>query len=185
MSMSATPAAKRQRRAFFFSVTIAIIALLGTAADAQRRLRMEVEVVSPDPDRVIIGTPAAKTYIGRLKNTGKSSILVQVVPISGRHQGNGLRGACYLERWDSILHRWVYLAPALISRESTPVYSFTLNGGDTAQVCGRPSASELGPGCYRFTLQVQMKGSYSPSILSRVFRVGVPEERNLPAGCRG
>ena len=160
MSMSATRAGKRQRRLFVFSVTMAIIAVLNTAADAQRHLRMEVEAAPPDPNRVIIGAPAAKTYIGRLRNTGKPPVLVQVVPIAGRHQGNGLRGACYLERWDSISHRWIYLAPALVSLESTPVYSFTLRGGDTAEVCGRPSASELGqPGaCYRFTLQVQMKG---------------------------
>ena len=111
MSVSATGTGKKQRRVFV-SLTIAIIAVLTTAADAQRRLRMEVEVALPDPSRVIIGAPAAKTYIGWLRNTGKSPVLVQVVPISGRHQGNGLRGACYLEKWDSTSHRWIDLAPS-------------------------------------------------------------------------
>ena len=185
MSVSATRTGKGQRRAFL-AVTIAIIAVLSATADAQGRLRMEVEVAPPDPSRVMISAPAARTYIGRLRNTGKSPVLVQVVPISGRHQGNGLRGACYLERWESSSHRWIYLAPALVSLESTPVYSFTLRGGDAAEVCGRPSALELGqPGaCYRFILLVQMKGSSSPSTLSRAFRVGVPVERDLPLGCR-
>jgi len=185
MSVSATRAGKRQHRAFL-SIPIAIIAVLSAVANAQRYLRMEVEVAPPDPGRVIIGTPAAKTYIGRLTNTGKSPVLVQVVPISGCHQGSGLRDACYLERWDSISHQWIYLTPALVSVESIPVYSFTLAGGDAAEVCGRPSALELGqPGaCYRFMLQVQTKGSNSPSILSRAFRVGVPAERDLPMTCR-
>jgi len=183
--MGTTGTGKRQRRVFLW-IAIAIIAVLTAVAHAQRQLRVEVEAAPPDPNRVIIGAPTAKTYIGWLRNTGKSTVLVQIVPISGRYQGNGLRGPCYLERWDSTSHRWVYLTPALMSFESIPVHSFTLIGGDAVEVCGRPSALELGQqgACYRFVLQVQMKGSNSPSILSKAFRVGVPAERDLPLECR-
>jgi hypothetical protein len=65
-----------------------------------------------------------------------------------------------------------------MSLESASIYSFVLRGGDAAEVCGRPSALELGPPgkCYRFVLQVQMKGSSSPSIISRAFCVGVQQK---------
>ena len=183
-SVGAIGTDKRQGRAFV-SIAAAIIAVLTTTAGAQRRLQMEVEVVPPDPSREIIGTLASKTYIGRLRNTGKSPVLVQVVPIAGRNQGNGIRGACYLEKWDSTSRRWIYSPPPIMSLESASIYSFILRGGDAAEVCGRPSALELGPPgkCYRFVLQVQMKGSSSPSIISRAFCVGVPAERKVPPGC--
>jgi hypothetical protein len=182
--MSVIGTDKRQGRAFV-SIAAAVIAVLTTTAGAQGRLQMEVEVAPPDPSREIIGTLASKTYIGRLRSTGKSPVLVQVVPISGRYQGDGIRGACYLEKWDSSSRRWIYLPPAIMSFESASIYGFTLRGGDAAEVCGRPSALELGPGrCYRFALQVQMKGSSSPSIISRAFCAGVPAQRKVPPGCR-
>ncbi len=176
--MGAIGTDKRQGRALV-SIAAAIIAVLTTTAGAQRRLQMEVEVVPPDPSREIIGTLASKTYIGRLRNTGKSPVLVQVVPIAGRNQGNGIRGACYLEKWDSTSRRWIYSPPPIMSLESASIYSFILRGGDAAEVCGRPSALELAPPGgkrYRFVLQVQMKRSSSPSIISRAFCVGVPAE---------
>ena len=184
VSMSAIGTDKRQGRTFV-STAAAIIAVLTTTAGAQRRLQMEVEVAPPDPNREIIGTLAAKTYIGRLRNTGKSSVLIQVIPIAGRNQGNGIRGACYLEKWDSTSRRWIYWPPPIMSLESASIYSFILRGGDAAEVCGRPSALELGPPgkCYRFVLQVQMKGSSSPSMISRAFCMGVPAEKKVPPGC--
>lgn len=162
---------------------MAMIAVLTTAADAQSRLRIEVATAPPDPDHVIIGAPASTTYVGRLTNTDKSSMLVQVIAISGRHQGNGLRDACYLERWDSTSHQWLYVAPSVIGIEPTPVYSLTLRGGEAAEVCG-PATFELGQcsACYRFILQVQTKGSNSPSFLFKTFRVGLPAE-NMRSGC--
>jgi hypothetical protein len=144
---------------------------------------MEVEAAPPDPSREIIGTLASKTYIGRLRNTGKSSVLIHVVPIAGHNQRNGINGACYLEKWDSTSRRWIYSPPPIL--ESASIYSFILRGGDGAEVCGRLSALELGPPgkCYRFVLQVQMKGSSAPSIISKAFCVGVPAERKAPPGC--
>lgn len=178
MSVTGTPGC-----VFVFVVAV-IVAVLTATAGAQRRLQMEVEVAPPDPSREIIGTLVANTYIGRLRNKGKSPVLVQVVPIAGRHQGNGIRGACYLEKWDSTSRRWVYLPPPIVSLESAFIYSFTLRGGDAAEVCGRPSVVELGLGkCYRFVLQVQMKGSSSPSIISREFCAGLPAGKKVPPGC--
>ena len=175
--MSAIGTDKRPGRAFV-SIAVAIIGVLTTTAGAQRPLQMEVKVAPPDPSRMIIGAPTTKTYVGLLRNAGKSPVLVQIIPISGRHQGNGRFGACYLERWDATSHRWVYIPAAVMSLESVPVRSSTLNGGDAIDVCGRPSAEELGQSgpCYRFTLQVQLKGSTSPSILSRTFKVGTQTE---------
>jgi hypothetical protein len=174
VSMSAIGTDKRLGRAFV-SIAVAIIGVLTTTAGAQRRLQMEVKVAPPDPSRMIIGAPTTKTYVGLLRNAGKSPVLVQIIPISGRHKGNGRFGACYLERWDATSHRWVYLPAPVMSLESVPVYSSTLNGGDAIDVCGRPSAEELGQSGtrYRFTLQVQLKGSKSPSLLSRTFKVGL------------
>jgi hypothetical protein len=173
MNMRATESGRMQRCAIA-SVTITLIAVLTAAADIQRHLRMEVNVAPPDPSRMIIGAPATKTYVGLLRNTGKSPVLVQIIPIAGRHEGSGRFGACYLERWDATSHRWVYLPAPVMSLESAPVYSSTLNGGDAIDVCGRPSAEELGQSgtCYRFTLQVQLKGSKSPTLLSRTFKAG-------------
>ena len=181
--MRATESGRMQRCAIA-SVTITLIAVLTAAADIQRHLRMEVKVAPPDPSRMIIGAPTTKTYVGLLRNTGKSPVLVQIIPIAGRHEGSGRFGACYLERWDATSHRWVYLPAPVMSLESVPVYSSTLNGGDAIDVCGRPSAEELGQSgtCYRFTLQVQLKGSKSPSLLSRTFKVGAQTE-GLAAGC--
>src|SRR5580704_2561315 len=167
--MSAIGTHKRLGRAFV-SIAVAIIGVRTTTAGAQRRLQMEVKVAPPDRSRMIIGAPTTKTYVGLLRNAGKSPVLVQIIPISGRHEGSGRFGACYLERWDATSHRWVYLpAP-----ESAPVYSSALNGGDAIDVCGPPSAEELGQSgtCYRFTLQVQLKGSKSPTLLSRTFKAG-------------
>jgi hypothetical protein len=182
--MSAIGTDKRRGRAFV-SIAVAIIGVLTTTVGAQRRLRMEVKVAPPDPSRMIIGAPTAKTYVGLLRNTGKSPVLVQIIPIAGRHEGSGRFGACYLERWDATSHRWVYIPAAVMSLESVPVSSSTLNGGDAIDVCGRPSAEELGQSgpCYRFILQVQLKGSTSPSILSRTFKVGTQTE-GLAAGCQ-
>jgi len=81
-SMGAIGTGKSQGHAFV-SIAAAIIAVLTTTAGAQRRLQMEVEAAPPDPSREIIGTLASKTYIGRLRNTGKSPVLIQVVPIAG------------------------------------------------------------------------------------------------------
>jgi hypothetical protein len=183
MNMRATESGRMPRCAIV-SATITLIAVLTAAADIQRHLRMEVKVAPPDPSRMIIGAPTAKTYVGLLRNTAKSPVLLQIIPIAGRHQGTGRFGACYLERWDATSHRWVYLPAAVMGLESVPVYSFTLNGGDAIDVCGRPSAEELGQSgaCYRFTLQVQRKGSKSPSILSRTFKVGAQTE-GLAVGC--
>ena len=115
---------------------------------------------------------------GSVKKRRQIPVLVQFIPISERTQGSGRFGACYLERWDATSHRWVYIPAAVMSLESVPVRSSTLNGGDAIDVCGRPSAEELGQSgpCYRFTLQVQLKGSTSPSILSRTFKVGTQTE---------
>jgi hypothetical protein len=171
----------RLQRCAIASVAIAV---LTAATDIQGHLRMEVKVAPPDPGRMIIGPPTTKTYIGLVRNTGKSPLLVQIIPIAGRREGSGRFGACYLERWDAPSHRWVYLPAAVMSLESVPVDSSTLNGGDAIDVCGRPSAEELGQSgtCYRFTLQVQLKGSKSPSILSRTFKVGAQTE-GLAAEC--
>jgi hypothetical protein len=121
-----------------------------------------------------------------LRNTGKSPILVQFIPISQ----NALRGAEGLGRaiWSGGTrpsHRWVYIPAAVMSLESVPVRSSTLNGGDAIDVRSRPSAEELGQSglCYRFTLQVQLKGSTSPSILSRTFKVGTQTE-GIAAECQ-
>jgi hypothetical protein len=183
MNMSAT-GSPSMRCCAIASVTITIAVLAG-ATDIQSHLRMEVKAVPPDPSRIIIGAPATKTYVGLLRNAGKSPALVQIIPILGRSQGNGRFGACYLERWDATSHRWVYLPAAVMGLESVPVYSSTLNGGDAIDVCGRPLAEELGQSgaCYCFTLQVQLKGSKSPSILSRTFKVGAPTG-GLAAGCQ-
>jgi hypothetical protein len=135
--MSAIGTDKRLGRAFV-SIAVAIIGVLPTTAGAQRRLQMEVKVAPPDPSRMIIGAPTTKTYVGLLRNAGKSPVLVQIIPISGRPQGNGRFGACYLERWDATSHRWVYIPAAVMSLESVPVRSSTLNGGDAIDVCGRP-----------------------------------------------
>jgi hypothetical protein len=180
--MSAIGTEKRLGRAFA-SIAVAIIGVLTTTAGARRRLQVEVKVAPPDPNRRIIGAPRMKTYVGLLRNAGKPTVLVQFIPISGRHQGSGRFGACYLERWDVTSHRWVYIPEAVVSLEFVPVRSATLNGGDEIDVCGRPSAEELGQSCYRFTLQVQLKGSASPSILSRTFKVGTQTE-GLAAGCQ-
>ena len=177
MSMSAIGMDKRLGGAFV-TIAVSIIGVLTTTAGAQRRLQMEVQVTPPDPSRMIIGAPTTKTYVGLLRNAGKSPVLVQFIPISERTQGSGRFGACYLERWDATSHRWVYIPAAVMSLESVPVRSSTLNGGDVIDVCGRPSAEELGRSgpCYRFTLRVQLKGSTSPSILSRTFKAGTQTE---------
>jgi hypothetical protein len=182
MNMSASGTGRMQHCAF---ASVTIIAVLTAAAEIHPPLRMDVKVMPPDPSRVIIGAPAAKTYVGVLRNTSKSLVLVQIIPMPGRQQGNGRSGACYLERWDATSHRWVYLPAAVMSLESVPVYSLTLNGGDAIDVCGRPSAEELGQSgkCYRFTLQVQLKGFGSPSILSQTFKAGTQTE-GLTAGCQ-
>jgi hypothetical protein len=177
VSMSAIGTSKSMGRTSM-SIAVSIIAVLVTTANAQRRLQVEIKVAPPDPSRMIIGAPATKTYVGLLRNVGKSPVLVQIIPFSGRHQGHGRFGACYLERWDATSRRWVYIPAAAMSLESVPVGSTTLNGGDAIEVCGRPSAEELGQSgpCYRFTLQVQLKGSASPSMLSRTFKVGTQTE---------
>jgi hypothetical protein len=165
-------------------LTIALLAVLTAAADIQRRLRMEIKVAPPDPNHIIIGASATKVYVGLLRNTSKAPVLLQTIPMSGRYLGNGRFAACYLERWDATARRWVYLPAPVMSLESVPVYSVTLNTGDTTDVCGTALTEELGhPGtCYRFTLQVQLKGSVSPSVLSRTFQVG-PETEGPAAGC--
>ena len=112
LSMSATGADKRQGRTPV-SIALAIIGVLTTTAGAQRRLQMEAQVAPPDPSRMIFGAPTTKTYVGLLRNAGKSPVLVQIIPISGRHQGSGRFGACHLERWDVTSHRWVCIPAAV------------------------------------------------------------------------
>src|ERR1700682_2336060 len=120
--MSAIGTDTRPGRAFV-SIAVAITGVLTTTAGAQRPLQMEVKVAPPDPSRMIIGTPTTKTYVGLLRNAGKSPVLVQIITIAGRHEGSGRFGACYLERWDATSQRWVYLPAPVMSLESVPVYS--------------------------------------------------------------
>ena len=94
MSMSVIGMDKRVGRAFV-TIAVSLIGALTTTAGAQRRLQMEVQVTPPDPSRMIIGAPTTKTYVGLLRNAGKSSVLVQFIPISERTQGSGGFGACY------------------------------------------------------------------------------------------
>jgi hypothetical protein len=88
MNMRATESGRMQRCAIA-SVTITLIAVLTAAADIQRHLRMEVNVAPPDPSRMIIGAPATKTYVGLLRNTGKSPYWFRSSPSQDATRGRG------------------------------------------------------------------------------------------------
>ncbi len=162
-----------------------IVLVLNVAAQVRMPLRLDVTAMPPDSNPVVIEAPAAKTYVGFLRNISKASLLFHVIPMAERQQGSGRYGACYLERWDPTSHQWVYVPEPLMSPGSVSVYVFTLNVGQTVDVCGRPSNQVLDPSrtCYRFTLQVQLKNFRSPSILSQTFKVE-PQGEGVAANCQ-
>jgi hypothetical protein len=162
-----------------------IVLVLNVSAQTRMPLRLDVKVTPPDSNRVVIEAPDSKTYVGFLKNISKASLLFHVIPMAERPQGSGRYGACYLERWDPTSHQWVYVPRPLINPGSVSVSMFTLNPGQTVDVCGRPSTQELDPPgtCYRFRLQVQLKNFRSPSILSQTFKVE-PQREGVAANCQ-
>lgn len=101
-----------------------------------------------DPNQVIVGAPSAKRYVGLLRNTGESPMLVQLIPISGRDDGSGSPSFCYLERWDSASRSWLYLPPALIeSTDSFQIKTFTLKPREAIAMCTSVLPKEAGQSC--------------------------------------
>jgi hypothetical protein len=166
--------------------TAVITVVLTVGADVQKHLRLEAEQTPNDPTRKIVGSPSARSYVGMLRNTGKSPVLVQIIPIPGRDSASGSFSACYLERWNLNLRRWDYLPAPVMGIESVPVRTFTLKAGDAIRLCDAsfPAEPEQSGACYRFTVQLQMKRATSPSVISGTFKVGTPVGKTLPSGCR-
>ena len=167
--------------------SIAVVTVvLAFGTDLQDHLRLEVEQTPNDPSRKVVGSPFVRSYVGTLRNTDKSPVLIQIIPISGRDSASGPFGACYLEQWNLNLHRWDYSPAPVLGIESAPVRAFTLKAGDAIRLCGAsfPAEPEQTGACYRFTLQLQLKQTTSPSVISRTFKVGTPVGKSLPSGCR-
>jgi hypothetical protein len=184
VNVSASGNVWRIQRSIIACSTVLITVVLTVGADLQEQLRLEVEQTPNDPARKIVGSPPVRSYVGMLRNTGKSPVLVQIIPISGRDSASGRFSTCYLERWNLNLRRWDYLPAAVMGIESVPVRTFTLKAGDAIRLCDAsfPGEPESGA-CYRFTLQLQMKHATSPSVISRTFKVGTPAGKALPSGC--
>jgi hypothetical protein len=156
-------------------MSILVLPIRAAQAGAQRQLRLEVRQVPPDPNHSMVGAPPAKNYIGRLRNRGESPLLIQIIPISDRDQGNGKFGSCYLERWDSATRRWIYLPPTLIAVvEPVQIKTLMLKPRDAIDLCTASFSQEAGQHaeCYGFRLQLQIGGLSSPLMLFRTFQVG-------------
>ena len=175
---------RRIQRCIIVCSTLLITIALTVGADLHEQLRLEIEGTPINTARKIVGSPPAKSYVGVLRNAGKSPVLVQIIPISERGSASGRFSACYLERWNLNLRRWDYLPVAVMGIESVPIRTFTLRAGDTIRLCDAAFSAEPESGaCYRFTLQLQMKHATSPSVISGTFKVGIPAGKALPSGC--
>jgi hypothetical protein len=168
------------------SSTVMILVVLAVAANFQRHLRLKIRKQQPDPNHIIVGAPRATTYTGMLRNTGEFPVLVQVIPIIGRNSTSGRFGPCYLEQWNSTLRGWVYSPPPVVNSEAVPVNTFTLKAGEAIRACGATflEEPEQPEACYRFALQLQIKGFSSPSIISSAFKTGVPVGKSMPSPCQ-
>jgi hypothetical protein len=184
VNMSASGNIWRIPRCIIVCLTLLIPVALTVGADLHEQLRLEIEQTPIDAARKIVGSPPARSYVGVLRNAGKSPVLVQIIPISERDSASGRFSPCYLERWNLTLRRWDYLPVAVMGIESVPIRTFTLKAGDAIRLCDAsfPAEPESGA-CYRFSLHLQMKDATSPSVISRTFKVGIPAGKTLPSGC--
>jgi hypothetical protein len=159
--------------------------MLCISARAQLGLSLQVRKGPSHANHVIVGSPPPRSYVGLLRNTDSSPMLLQIIQMAGRPGANGRFGACYLEQWNSSLRRWDYLPQPIVATETFEVKSIVLKSGVPIQVCDALFSSKVGqPGiCYRFMLQVQMRGHDAPSVLSRSFKVGgaAPSEGKPPS----
>jgi hypothetical protein len=148
--------------------------MLCISARAQLGLSLQVREGPSHADHVIVGSPPPRSYAGSLRNGNSSPMLLQIIQMAGRPGASGRFGACYLEQWNSSLRRWDYLPQPVVATETLDVKSIVLKPGDPIQVCDALFSSKPGQPevCYRFTLQVQMRGHGAPSVLSRSFKVG-------------
>ena len=150
------------------------------------QLLLRVQKVAADRTHVIVGGPPGARYVGLLTNKGTSAAFVEIIQMRGRGNGNGRFRACYLERWNSASNRWDYLEPPIAVAENVQASSVILRPNTSSPVCSSMiSAQPRGQHaeCYRFTLQVQTRGSNTPTTLSRAFRIGVPVKQALPSVC--
>src|SRR5437016_8047249 len=164
----------------FVAVTVFVVLIMSARAGGQ--LVLEVKEEPPDPYHVMIGGVPGRRYVGLLKNAGKSPVLVTIMQMRGRQIGSGRFRACYLERWNPISHHWSYTPGPVADVNTSDVTTVRMEAGSSVQACDALVSQEAGL-CYRFSLQVQAKGSLSPSVLSRSFRVGTPADGNLPPSC--
>ena len=165
------------RRCRSVLATLTAIVGLGIWLRAEGQLSLQVKKAPADRSNVIVGTSTTKHYVGLLKNASKSPMLVQIIQMSGRYGGNGRFGVCYLERWNVASREWDYLPPPNVGVEPIEVKTITLRPRSMIEACSTVISQQHGRAgaCYRFTLQVQAKGSPSPSVLSRSFKIdGVP-----------
>jgi len=164
--------------------TIMGILALNLTAMAQARMLLTVRQAPSDPDRVTLGAPPMRHYIGLLKNAGKFSVEVEIMRIPGRSYGIGRFRSCYVERWNSTSGRWIDVPQGVMETGlPMPISTLTVKPGDSVTVCDTTVSNEPAA-CYRFRVELQLKGIIAPQTLSAAFRTGSLLESGLPPSCR-
>ena len=127
------------------AIVTCVLVLNPTARAAESQILMQAKLAPPDPNRVTVGSSPAKHYIGLLKNNGKSPVVVQIMHIPGRGDGNGRFRSCYLERWDVTSRQWIN-APQAVIEAGLPltISTFKVKPGDSIVVCDTFFAKETG-----------------------------------------
>lgn len=166
--------------------TLTVIVGLAVWLRAEERLSLQVKKAPADRSNLIAGATMTEHYVGLLKNSDKSPLLVQTIQMPGRYSGNGRFGICYLERWNAASREWAYVPAPVVGVESIEVKTITLKPRSAMETCSTLLSQQPGQAgaCYRFTLQVQTKGLPVPTTLSRAFRIGAPVNQVLPSACR-